>query len=905
MAYELGGMLSLGGDFVAQMQKALDVTERMEKQAQQTSKQVNDMSKIKAIGQKISSGLSQARDAFGAVGIASAGFLKGCIDKAGAAQKINADLAQTIKSTGGAAGLTADQVVQMADSFAKATAFGAGTIKQGQNMLLTFTNIGKETFPMATQAMLDMAQKMGTEPVAASIQLGKALNDPSKGLTALTRVGVTFTERQKKQIETMQKAGNMAGAQKVILNELNREFGGQAQAAAQTYDGRMKQLGNTIGSIKSSIGTALLPYVQKAADAFLMIAQKVQSIPKPTMDVIAKVLGLVAVFGSLIGGTSILKRTFTTLFPSVGGLSGMFSKLKGPIGLIVIALAALTYAYIHNIGGFKTFVDNSIPKIENVFKSLFSFIQSHGPLIKTILAGVAGAFVAFKVYETITKAVTAFKLLKAALDAVKISQLLLNGVMAINPVVIIVVAIGALIGVLIYLWNTNKGFRTAVIGIWNEIKAVFSTVINAIKGFFTGLINHIKKIPADFAAFKNGVHQHMVDLHNKINAVLTGIKNFFITIFNGIKSGVMAIVQPFINGIMNIFNHMKTGLTNMLNGLKNIFQGVWNLIKLVVMGPVLLICDLVTGNFGKLKTDAVKIMQGIHNALNQIWSGIKQFVMGYVQALVGFVVGAFQNAKNNILAVWNAVSNFLSALWNGIWNFCKSAWTGMLNTISNILQSIGNFISNTWNGILNFFASLPSKLYQHGVSMITGLKNGVVGTIGFVSSAITNGLNGAINFIKNLPSQFLKWGADMINGLANGIKNTIGAVGNAVKGVADKIRSFLHFSRPDKGPLVDYETYMPDFMKGMAGGIKSNMRFVIDATKNVATGIRENVMPKTEKITNNTIITNNNKTADNNKGVTILIPKLADQVVIREESDIDKVATAFVKKLKGTSFNMA
>lgn len=904
MAYELGGILSLGGDFVAQMQKALDVTERMEKQANQTSKQVNDMSKMQAIGQKISAGLGQARDAFGAVGIASAGFLKGCIDGAGKAQKINADLAQTIKSTGGAAGLTADQVIQMANGLSKVTTFGAGTIKQGQNMLLTFTNIGKETFPMATQAMLDMAQKMGTEPVAASIQLGKALNDPSKGLTALTRVGVTFTEQQKKQIEAMQKAGNMAGAQKVILNELNREFGGQAQAAANTYDGKMKQLGNTIAGIKTAIGTSLLPYVQKAAEAFLQIAQKIQSIPKPTMDVIAKVLGLVAVFGSLIGGTSVLKRAFTTLFPSIGGIGDMFTRLKGPIGLIVIALAALTYAYINNIGGFKTFVDNSIPKIEKVFKSLFSFIQEHGPQIKIILAGVAGAFVALKVYETISKAVTAFKMFKAALDAVKVSQVLLNAVMAMNPVGIIVMAIGALIGILIYLWTTNQGFRNAVISIWNSIKATFSSVINAIKGFFTGLVDHIKKIPADFAAFKNSVHQHIVDLQNKINAVLTSIKTFFIAIFNGIKSGVMAIVQPFINGITNIFNHMKTGLTNMLNGLKNIFQGVWNLIKLVVMGPVLLICDLVTGNFGKLKSDATKIMQGISNALSQIWTGIKQFISGYVQALVGFVIGYFENAKNNILAIWNAVSSFLSGIWNGILNFCKAAWNGMLSAISSILQSIGNFISNAWNGILNFFASLPSRLYQHGTNMINGLRNGIVSVMGSVSSAISNGLNSAISFISSLPAKFVEWGADMINGLVKGIKNTIGAVGNAVSGVADKIRSFLHFSRPDTGPLADYETFMPDFMKGMAGGIKSNMRFVVDATKNVATGIRENVMPKSDKITNNTVITNNNKTAED-KGITIMIPKLADQVVIREESDIDKVATAFVKKLKGTSFNMA
>lgn len=99
-------------------------------------------------------------------------------------------------------------------------------------MLLTFTNIGKDVFPDATSTMLDMATAMngGLTPSAeqlkgTSIQLGKALNDPISGISALSKVGVTFTEQQKKQIEAMVQAGDAAGAQKLILAELGREFG--------------------------------------------------------------------------------------------------------------------------------------------------------------------------------------------------------------------------------------------------------------------------------------------------------------------------------------------------------------------------------------------------------------------------------------------------------------------------------------------------------------------------------------------------------------------------------------------------------------------------------------------------------------------------------------------------------
>ena len=111
----------------------------------------------------------------GAAGVASAGFLKSCVTGAANAEKVNADLAQTIKSTGGAAGLTAEQVANMASSLSQASTFSKGTIEAGQNMLLTFTNIGSNVFPQASQALTDLATKMKSDPSSAAIQLGKVL----------------------------------------------------------------------------------------------------------------------------------------------------------------------------------------------------------------------------------------------------------------------------------------------------------------------------------------------------------------------------------------------------------------------------------------------------------------------------------------------------------------------------------------------------------------------------------------------------------------------------------------------------------------------------------------------------------------------------------------------------------
>ena len=88
--------------------------------------------------------------------------------------------------------------------------------------------------------------------------------------------------------------------------------------------------------------------------------------------------------------------------------------------------------------------------------------------------------------------------------------------------------------------------------------------------------------------------------------------------------------------------------------------------------------------------------------------------------------------------------------------------------------------------------------------------------------------------VKNMALQAFTWGADLIQGLINGIKSKIGAITEAVSGVASKIKSFLHFSVPDEGPLTDYETWMPDFMKGLAAGIERNKHLVTDAVRGLA-----------------------------------------------------------------------
>jgi hypothetical protein len=181
--------------------------------------------------------------------------------------------AQAIKSTGEAAHVSGKEVSELAEHLARLTGKNAEVIHSGENLLLTFTQVqnrvgeGNDIFDQASAAATDMTAAMNNGVVsqegmkASAIQLGKALNNPIVGMTALQRIGVSFTEQQREQIKTLAQSGNVLDAQKIILREVMTEFGGAAAASSSATE----RLGNRIHSLKVQIGEELIPVFNAAA----------------------------------------------------------------------------------------------------------------------------------------------------------------------------------------------------------------------------------------------------------------------------------------------------------------------------------------------------------------------------------------------------------------------------------------------------------------------------------------------------------------------------------------------------------------------------------------------------------------------------------------------------------------
>lgn len=267
-----------------------------------------------------------------AVGAAAVTALSRAVRDADESRKVAAQTEAAIRSTGQAANVTAGQVGTYASAISKATGLDDEWVQTGANMLLTFKNIrneagkGNDIFAQTTKIMADMAVATGTDAKAAALQLGKALNDPITGVSKLGRVGVTFTDQQKAMIETMVKSGDVMGAQKIILKELESEFGGSAEAQASG----LAKIQTELGNVSETVGTALLPMLDAAGSALTTVTPLLEAIPGPVLAG-AVAIGGGAAMWTMFGGA--VTRT-------IGTLTGWGASIRGVITGSTVATAA-------------------------------------------------------------------------------------------------------------------------------------------------------------------------------------------------------------------------------------------------------------------------------------------------------------------------------------------------------------------------------------------------------------------------------------------------------------------------------------------------------------------------------------------------------------------------------------
>jgi hypothetical protein len=290
-------------------------------------------------------------------------FFKEANAEARESQKVNALTAAALKSTGAAAWASTKGIGALSTAISNKTGIDDEAIQSGSNLLLTFKNVrnevgkGNDIFNQATQSAVDLSAAGFGSIEGASKMLGKALNDPIKGISALGRAGVQFTDQQKKQIKEMVKAGDVLGAQKIIMKEVQSQTGGAAAAQATAAD-KMKV---AWANFKEQIGTALIPVLDKLAVAGSSAIAWLQKNPDAMKAIL---IGLVAI--------------------GVAMAAVVIAAYAIPIAIGAV-VAALVYAYTH----FETFrkVVDSVAKF--AFEA-FRFLWNNG--LRPVLLNIAKGF---------------------------------------------------------------------------------------------------------------------------------------------------------------------------------------------------------------------------------------------------------------------------------------------------------------------------------------------------------------------------------------------------------------------------------------------------------------------------------------------------------------------------------
>lgn len=228
------------------------------------------------------------------------------------ADQVQAQLAASLRSTAAVSGQTVASLNETAAALQKVTNFGDEAINAAQGLLLTFTRIRGEKFNEATTAVLNVATAMKIDLKSAAIQVGKALNDPEKGLSALSRSGITFSESQKEMVKQMVATGDIVGAQTLILKELETQFGGSAKAAREVLGGALISLRNAWGDL-FELGKSATEPLRLALEGLIVAIQN------PAFVTFVKTIGagLVMAFALAVDGATLLVNAISLVVDNI------------------------------------------------------------------------------------------------------------------------------------------------------------------------------------------------------------------------------------------------------------------------------------------------------------------------------------------------------------------------------------------------------------------------------------------------------------------------------------------------------------------------------------------------------------------------------------------------------------
>jgi TP901 family phage tail tape measure protein len=300
------------------------------------------------------------------------------------------------------------------------------------------------------------------------------------------------------------------------------------------------------------------------------------------------------------------------------------------------------------------------------------------------------------------------------------------------------------------------------------------------------------------------------------------------------REAVIAVWEAVKSATIAAWNAVGEFLTNLWSGIVETGKAVWD-----GLASFFTVCwqgiqNMFTTVLTAISTFFINIWTGIQNVVVTIGTAIQLFLTTAWDAIKMVLTTVLTAIQMVFTTVWNAIKAVVTAVVGAIQSFITTAWNGIKAVVITVMNAIQSVVSGVWNSVKSVTSSVLNGIKSAVSSVFNSVVSGIRTAMGNVYSTVSDGFNRAVGFITGLASSAFRWGSDLINGIVNGIRSCIGNVINAVSDVADAIRSYLHFSVPDVGPLTDYEGWMPDFMGGLAEGIEKSKGMVQKAVDGVA-----------------------------------------------------------------------
>lgn len=657
--------------------------------------------------------------------------------------------------------------------------------------------------------------------------------------------------------------GDLGKSQKVYsaLNNAILGFGGSSENVSNTVLQLSQALAN--GKIDAETWNSMLdsqmgPTLKALAkDMGLTMGELKSGLSEGTISVEDFQNGLIKLNEKGGGGLASLQ---TIAKDATGGISTSLqnaktSVVRGVANIITAINDGLMNAGLPSIGEMISGIGKAIETAFNTaagaigpvigaFGAMLNFLSPLAPVV----VGLVAAFVTF---QTVTSIITG---VKTAIDALKVSMGLLNAIMAMNPFVLIGLAIVGLVAALVYLYNTNETVRNSLNNLWNTISGFLMPIIQTLITFImTGWGMLVAWWQANNQTILTSVQTAWNFVSGIVNGVITAVSTFVMTVFGMLVSWwqqnnqlilqtiqtVWNLIGPVVSAAIQVvasiiqlgWNLVKTYTQVAWNALVTIVKVAWTLISTAVKVAIKLVQTTIRvimqaingdwrGAWNTIKSAAISIWNMIKSAAVSIFNALKSGVIGIMNALKGSLTGIL----NAIKAVFSAVWNFIKALVMAVVNVIKSIIMTGFNLIRSIITSTLNASRAVVNSVFSFIRSFITSSVNAVKSIVTNVFNSLANVVRSafenVKSAVKSGMEGAKSIVTGFLGVFKEAGANIVNSIADGIRGAAGKVKDAIGNVTSMIRDHLPFSPAKEGALRDI--MYPGITNSIAKTIRKN-----------------------------------------------------------------------------------